>query len=908
MSSKPTYLICETCSGSGRANALLACSTCHGAGVGKTYHGRFYFWAEQINQATIALRILERRFNQLVDLFFLVFGFSGFGALVWWWLETGPELSSAPWLWWEHRHWLLLWFWLGVLAWLFSFFRINKDPVFSPRVSHQATDAELLLIDEWSEVRKIAGSKRVEVSTGFNYASLAVVEEALALASRLGHSEVTPLHLFLVLLSDEQSYSVLTRLNVNVIGLSKKIKTQLQKIQAPVGSGLHLSLKLRQALVDAYIQAEIFEQSRVKPANLLLASLENDVVLEELLYEQEVDRDKLNNAVQWFRIHERLIERFQAYRRTARFKPSTNMDRAYTAVATPLLNAFSRDLTLAARWFRLEMCVGREREMDELFQVLDSGRNGVLLVGEVGVGKKSIVHGLAQLMVEEKVPKYLQDKRMLELDISRLVSGATAAQAQERLLACLDEISHARNIILFINNIETITGISSGGESSADLSDVLVSVIEHHGIVCLASVTIENYRKFIEGKPIDHAMGTVRVAEPVGNQAILMLESKVAYLEGVYKVYFTYNAIEEAIKLTSKYMHDRYLPAKAVAALEAAAVRVSKSKQDKVVGREAIDLYVTESTGIPLTQIGLSESKKLLNLEAQIHEHMIDQVEAVDMVAASLRRARAQMTDGKRPIASFLFMGPTGVGKTELAKSVAKVYFGDEKYMIRLDMSEYQTQDTVGKMIGSANEKGYLTELVRQSPFCILLLDEFEKAHPEILNLFLQVMDDGRLTDGQGKTIDFTNCIIIATSNAGALYIQEQMKKGTPVNEIKEVLINEQLNKIMRPELINRFDGIIVFKPLAQEDVVAIAKLLLKKIEKMLKEKGIRLRLEEEGVILLANQGFDPKFGARPLRRLLQDKVENIIANKILSGEARRRDTIVIDRLGEVQIEKAQVL
>jgi ATP-dependent Clp protease ATP-binding subunit ClpA len=288
---------------------------------------------------------------------------------------------------------------------------------------------------------------------------------------------------------------------------------------------------------------------------------------------------------------------------------------------------------------------------------------------------------------------------------------------------------------------------------------------------------------------------------------------------------------------------------------------------------------------------------------------MINQEEAVKMVSASLRRARAQMREGKRPIASFLFLGPTGVGKTELAKTVSDIYFGDEKFMIRLDMSEYQHPDSIKKMIGDESGViGYLTEAVRKSPFSLVLLDEFEKAHPNILNLFLQVMDDGRLTDGQGRTIDFTNSIIIATSNAGANYIQEEIFKGTDINTIKTVLINDYLNKVMRPELINRFDGVIVFEPLSMENVVLVAKLMINGVKKILEAKGISLRAEEDGIRILAKAGYDPKFGARPLRRLIQERVEDIIANKILAGELKRRDIIVINNQGEIEIEKASVL
>ena len=280
------------------------------------------------------------------------------------------------------------------------------------------------------------------------------------------------------------------------------------------------------------------------------------------------------------------------------------------------------------------------------------------------------------------------------------------------------------------------------------------------------------------------------------------------------------------------------------------------------------------------------------------------------MVAASLRRARAELREGKRPIANFLFLGPTGVGKTELAKTVAEAYFGQEGNMIRLDMSEYQHPDSVKKMIGdaAAGVNGYLTEAVRRSPFSLVLLDEFEKSHPDILNLFLQVMDDGRLTDGQGRTIDFTSSIIIATSNVGAVYIQEQIANGVDTERIKQALINQYLNQIIKPELINRFDGVIVFKPLSRENVVDIARLMLEKTGQMLEAKGIGLRAEEEGVHKLAAQGFDPKFGARPLRRLLQEKVENEIANKILAGELSRRDTVVINAKAEVQVDKGKEL
>ncbi|MBD3247962.1 AAA domain-containing protein, partial [Candidatus Falkowbacteria bacterium] len=436
------------------------------------------------------------------------------------------------------------------------------------------------------------------------------------------------------------------------------------------------------------------------------------------------------------------------------------------------------------------------------------------------------------------------------------------------------------------------------------------NALERKYVFCLSSATNRNYAKYIEGTAIGNTMSRVLVKEPEGDQAIRIVESKVSRIEGKFKnVFISYNAVEAAIDLSSKYMHDKYLPAKAIEILEKTAARISsEKKKNYICTKNDVAITVNEMTDIPTQDIEANEGEKLLRLEEEIHKYMIDQEEAVEAVADSLRRARVELREGKRPIASFLFMGPTGVGKTELAKTITRVYFGDKDYMIRLDMSEYQHQDSVEKMIGSSDNKGYLTEAVRKKPFSLILLDEFEKAHPKIFDLFLQVMDDGRLTDGEGRTIDFTNSIIIATSNAGSNYIQKEIVKGTNIEELKTDLINEHLNKIMRPELINRFDGLIVFKPLSRKDVVEIAKLMLKGVGKLLKEKGIFFEINEQGAAKLAEEGYDPKFGARPLRRLLQKKIDNEIAVKMLSGDIERRDTIVLNADGAIEVRKAKEL
>jgi ATP-dependent Clp protease ATP-binding subunit ClpC len=449
-------------------------------------------------------------------------------------------------------------------------------------------------------------------------------------------------------------------------------------------------------------------------------------------------------------------------------------------------------------------------------------------------------------------------------------------------------------------------GITSGSEESLDLAGVLAAAIERAGFYCLASASDQHYAKYIENSPLGSMLPKVDIKEPKGNQAIQIIESKIGAMEGKYNIHYTYNAIEEAVALSVKYLHDKYLPAKAIEILEHSAVKIGKSRgEHALVQKDDIQSLIGEITGIPVTRIGDNEGKRLLSLESDIHARMIAQKEAVKQVAASLRRARTELRESNRPIANFLFLGPTGVGKTELAKTVSEVYFGKEEYMIRIDMSEYQYPDSINKLIGDiSGDMGYLTERVRKSPFSLVLLDEIEKAHKDILNVFLQVMDDGRLTDGQGRTIDFTNAIIIATSNVGAAYIQDEIKSGTAISKIKNNIINEHLRTVMRPELINRFDGVIVFEPLSLENVVEICRLMLKKVEKLLTDKGIYLRCDEDGVRELARAGFDPKFGARPLRRVIQERVEDKIANQILAGNLKRRDTVFIDEYASVLVEK----
>jgi ATP-dependent Clp protease ATP-binding subunit ClpC len=874
---------------------------------GAWFLGHFLYFNYSLKKSLAALKLLKNYAEYLGNFLIRLLIFVGWLSFIFWLYLSRDVLSTNPitiLFFWRDFNPLILFFILSLWLDLFLVYRNSAKRAAAKKINYRLflTDNQKLF-----PKKKKSEGKRYNVAAACSESVLSLIEEAYFLAEKLGQKQATVIHLFRTLLRDKEIQNIFIRLNVDakklISLLDRNLLPEVETSAGPLSPQLHEILLL--AFVDAYDQ----NQKSLDALNIISYCYERSQTLAEILDELEIDADKIKNVVAWFRISRQLAQRQKAFRSSAMLKPGSNMNRSYTAIATPTLDKFSHDLTIEAKYGSSDLCVSREKEIEEIFQSLASGHNGLLLVGSTGVGKSAIINGLAQLMVAEQVPKFLKDRRLIELDVPLLVSGVDASQVQERLLICIQEANRSGNIVLYIDNVNNLIGISSGSRESLDLSEVLAGAIRRKHIYCLATVAFKNYSSSIEGRPLGEAMTAIGIDEPNKNEAIRILESKVGSLEAKYGIYVVYGALEAAVDMSARYLHDQFLPLKAIDLLEKGAIiansNAANDPESIFCGREEVAAAISELTGVPTSKISKSESQKLLGLEEEIHHRLIGQEEAVAAVAASLRRARAELKDSKRPIASFLFLGPTGVGKTELAKAVSEVYFGDEDYLVRLDMSEYQEADSVDKMIGNVNgTPGYLTEAVRKKPFSLVLLDEIEKAHPDILNLFLQLFDDGRLTDGQGRTISFTESIIIATSNIGALYIQEQIKAGTDISIIKQGIIEEQLNKYMRPELINRFDGIIVFKPLSEADVFAVAALMLQKIKKSLADKGLNFKADKNGVAVLARAGYDPKFGARPLRRLLQDRIENVIANKILSGELKRRDTVVINSQAKIEIEK----
>lgn len=630
-----------------------------------------------------------------------------------------------------------------------------------------------------------------------------------------------------------------------------------------------------------------------------------------------------------------------------------------------MLSQFGRDLTKLAKDGKIDPVIGRQKEIERVIQILSRRtKNNPCLIGEPGVGKTAIAEGLALKIVSGEVPELLKDKKIYSLDLTGMVAGTKyRGDFEERIKKVIDEVKNAKDVILFIDEVHTLIGAGSA-EGAADAANILKPSLARGDLQIIGATTIEEYRKHIEkDAALERRFQPVMVDEPSQEEAIEILKGIKDKYEAHHKVKITDEAIESAVKLSTRYIGDRYLPDKAIDLIDEAASRVRlrsytapsdlKELEDKKKSVEAEKLsavnaqeferaaalrdeerkldkeikdkkenwhdmagkshdevtpadiadIVSSWTGVPVTQLSTEESDRLLHMEDELHRRIVGQDEAVEAVSRAIRRGRVGLKDPKKPIGSFIFLGPTGVGKTELCKALAAAMFGDENAMIRLDMSEYMEKHTVSRLIGSPpgyvgyDEGGQLTEKVRRKPYSVVLYDEIEKAHPDVFNMLLQILDDGVLTDGQGRRVDFKNCIIIMTSNVGAKLISQKQKafgfaagaKELEQNEkeIKDAVMGE-LRNTFRPEFLNRVDDIIVFQRLTKENIKEIASRLLAVLQKRVEDMGIEVTFSDEAVSKIADAGFDDVYGARPLKRAIQSRIEDALSEEMLKGNVKK--------------------
>jgi len=883
---------CEACGGTGVINGKK-CSTCFGHSSFYFTNNNFLYWDRVVSYAHIFVREFKQVINIIINTILIITAILTLVILY----TILNEVQFDP------RHlWQFLispskdnfYFWFLVLLDMFLYFRLSFFTIRKKEKDQKLKDKDAYV------KHNIADSLGQEAAT--------IIDKAWLYARYKKVFPMTVWHLLFVLLNDKDIRLVLARLGIGAEDIKRSIDQNLAQLVGQNEQVDDLPVALKDSLLNAYLHMVDRRAEHIAEIDLLAGLVYASQSIKNLFYDLNIDEDKIDNVIAWVEINKILLGRYKTLRSRSFFKPKSGINRSYTAIATPVLNSFSQDLTMLAKQGYLALSVARDKEIEEIISTVESSTASVVLVGPAGVGKTNIIEGLANRMMAEEVPTLFQDKRLVSISVPLLVSGASGTgMLQERLLAMLREVAISGNIILYIEDIHQLVGIYSEGTQSVDLSEVLASEIRNKNIIVIATTDNKNYVESLESSALGQSLKLINIKEPDKNQAIKIMEAHVGEVEAKHKVYFTYSALEKIYEFSVRYMADQALPKKAIDLMDEAGIMVAKSnRQDRLVIDKDIAELVSRKTNIPLTAVTVEESSKLLNLEEEIHKRIVGQDEAVQMVSAALRRARAELRDQKRPIVNLLFLGPTGVGKTELAKTVAEKYFGSENDMIRLDMSEYQDQLSLPRLIGSPQNgtPGLLTEAVRHKPFALLLLDEMEKAHPDILNIFLQVMEDGRLTDALGRTVDFTNLIIVATSNAGTSYIQDQITAGRKIEDFKDDLIKNQLRENFKPEFLNRFDGVIVFRPLNSEEIYKIAGLMLTKVKDRLATKGIFFEATEAAQQELAQAGFDPVFGARPLRRLIQEKVDNALADFLLTGKLGRRDTVVYDAGGQIKVKK----
>ena len=794
----------------------------------------------------------------------------------------------------------------------------------------------------------------------FNDRARKVIMYAQEEAEGFLHGYVGTEHILLGILREEDGMAC-TILNNSGIDL-EDVRSMVEDLEGHGESEVYrneipMTPRTKRLLDMSLMQARDSNNNYVSPEHILLALVsEAEGVAYTILSNFTLDFEKLKDE---------LVQSLKGEKTSpgiAREKPSNKL--------TPTLDQFSTDLTSLALEGKLDPVIGRDKETERVLEILcRRTKNNPCLIGEPGVGKTAIAGGLAQKVISGNIPELLKGKRVVSLDLTSMIAGSKyRGEFEERMKKVIDELKKAGNVILFIDEIHTLVG-AGAAEGAIDASNILKPVLARGEIQCIGATTIDEYRKNIEkDAALERRFQPVIVGEPSKEETVLILKGLRDKYEAHHRVKISDEAIEAAVNLSDRYITDRFLPDKAIdlmdeagakvrienltapqdlKVLEEELVKVTKEKEDtikvqdfekaallrdkekelkeklennkkdwktqsdvitKTLYESHIAAVVSKWTNIPVEKINEKESVKLLKLEELLHGRVIGQNEAVKSVARAVRRARVGLKDPKRPIGSFIFLGPTGVGKTELSKALADSMFGDENNMIRIDMSEYMEKHTVSRLIGSPpgyvgfDEGGQLTEKVRRNPYSVVLFDEIEKAHPDVFNILLQILEDGRLTDGKGKTVNFKNTIIIMTSNVGASTIKKQRSLGFSIeandkeNAYEKMKNNvmEDLRQSFKPEFLNRIDDIIVFHSLDEKDLQSIVKLMLKSVSERLKEQDISIEFNDDSEKLLAKEGLDLVYGARPLRRAITKIVEDKLAEEILKGNIEKGDFVQV--------------
>ena len=790
-------------------------------------------------------------------------------------------------------------------------------------------------------------------------------------ARRMGHNYVGTEHILLGTIKEKSSVStLLSQLGVTYEKVCAEIENLIGMGDFNFSEAFGYTPRTKRVLEMSKAEANKLGQNYVGTEHILFALLlETEGVANRILRDLGVNTKELYEKMIAATVAD-LKKRGQNPGAAGESGRAAGGEKKDGEESAPTLMQYGRDLTRAARAGELDPVIGRAEEIERIIQILSRRtKNNPVLIGEPGVGKSAVAEGLAQKIAEGNVPELLRGKRIVSLDLAGMLAGAKyRGEFEERMKNVMEELKRDRNIILFIDELHTLIG-AGAAEGAIDAANILKPALARGEIQCIGATTLDEYRKHIEkDAALERRFQPVTVGEPSPEEAVEILKGLRDRYEAHHKVRITDEAIAAAVQLSDRYITDRYLPDKAIDLIDEAASRVrirsfitppdmkqmeekleqlNKEKEEaiahqdferaakvrdeerairadmenqrkewenkrstaqKEVGEEDVAEIVAAWTHIPVTKLTEDESSRLLHMEDTLHKRVIGQDEAVSAVARAIRRARAGLKDEKRPIGSFLFLGPTGVGKTELCKALAEAMFGDESAMVRIDMSEYMEKFSVSRMIGSPpgyvghEEGGQLTEAVRRKPYSVVLFDEIEKAHPDVFNILLQVLEDGRLTDSTGRTVDFRNTICVMTSNVGAADVGKNARGLGFTNDrsdlsvqsyerMKEAML-EELKRTFRPEFLNRVDELIVFHPLDEENILRIAGLMVQSVAARLAERDIHLTWDDEALQFLAKEGFDPTYGARPLRRAIQRMVEDDLSEEILSGRVALGDKV----------------